>query len=211
MEYLMQNPVVSKIGTEKYACTVYWRHGKFIVDEPDFAGGKDAGPDPLTLLLSSLGTCTLATLRMYIDRKGWDIPEITVSVNMFSNQADGKKKTVIDRDLAFSADITAEQRDRLTYIAKVCPVSKILEGDIEIRTFAYSSADEAEKHIYTNGELSVAWKPGLCKHAARCATQLQQVFDPKARPWVNMDGATSKEIEEQVARCPTGALSIAKR
>jgi putative redox protein len=211
MKYTLDHPVVSKIGTQKYKCTVYWRHGKFIADEPDFAGGQNLGPDPYTLFLSSLGTCTLATLRMYIDRKGWDIPEISVAVNSYTEETDGIKKTIIDRDLSFSTEITTEQRERLVYIARVCPISKTMEGEIQIRTFAYANPAEAEQHIYSNDEISVAWKPELCKHAARCATQLPQVFNPQARPWVNMDGATSQEIIDQVAKCPTGALSIKKQ
>jgi len=211
MEYILTNPVAASIGTEKFKCTVVWRNGKFISDEPEIAGGKDLGPDPYTLLLSSLGCCTLATLRMYIDRKGWDIPQIAVAVNMFFKLEGEKKITVIDRDLNFLSPVTDEQRERLTQIAKVCPVSKILEGEIQVRTFAYTGTEVEKTHSYTNGEITVEWRPELCKHAARCATQLPQVFNPAAKPWVNMDGATSKEIAEQVARCPTGALKIADR
>jgi len=211
MEYILTNPVAASIGTEKFKCTVVWRNGKFISDEPEIAGGKDLGPDPYTLLLSSLGCCTLATLRMYIDRKGWDIPQIAVAVNMFFKLEGDKKITVIDRDLNFLTPVTDEQRERLTQIAKVCPVSKILEGEIHVRTFAYTGTEVEKTHSYTNGEITVEWRPELCKHAARCATQLPQVFNPSAKPWVNMDGATSKEIAEQVARCPTGALKIAGR
>ncbi len=207
MKYVLENPVTAKIGTEKYKCTVQWRHGKFIVDEPESSGGKDKGPDPHTLLLSSLGTCTLVTLRMYIDRKGWDIPDIAVSVNMYHEVRDGKNVTVIDRDLDFLAPVTDEQRERMVQIAKACPISKILEGEIQVRTFAYSNNEE-KSHTYTNDDITVVWKPELCRHAARCATQLPTVFNPAAKPWVNMDGATSQEIREQVARCPTGALSI---
>jgi len=208
MEYILTNPVAATIGTEKFKCTVVWRNGKFISDEPEIAGGKDLGPDPYTLLLSSLGCCVLATLRMYIDRKGWDIPQIAVAVNMFFKLDGEKKITVIDRDLNFLSPVTDEQRERLIQIAKVCPVSKILEGEIQVRTFAYTGTEVENTHSYTNGEIIVEWRPELCKHAARCATQLPQVFNPSAKPWVNMDGATSKEIAEQVARCPTGALKV---
>ena len=211
MKYILEHPVTAHIGTEKYKCIVEWRHGKFIVDEPESSGGKNLGPDPVTLLLSSIGTCTLATLRMYIDRKGWDVPEIVVSVNMFSEQKEGRKVTTIDRDLNFLSPVTDEQRERLIQIARVCPVSKILEGEIQIRTYAYSKGEDKQVHTYPNDELTVAWKPELCKHAARCATQLPTVFNPAARPWVNMDGATSQEIRNQVARCPTGALSILEK
>jgi len=210
MKYALDHPIVSRIGTEKYKCTVEWRHGKFIADEPAAAGGKDLGPDPYTLLLSSLASCTLATLRMYIDRKGWDVPEIAASVNMYFEEKDGKKVTVIDRDLDFKTPVTDEQREHLIQIAKACPISKLLEGEIHIRTFAFSANEDKEMHTYTNDDITVVWKPELCRHAARCATQLPTVFNPNARPWVNMDGATSQEIKEQVAKCPTGALSIQK-
>jgi putative redox protein len=210
MEYLLKSSVTTAIGTEKYKCTVEWRHGKFIADEPEIAGGKDAGPNPYTLLLSSLGTCTLVTLRMYIDRKEWDIPQIAVSVNMYIDVKDDKKVTVIDRDLNFLSPVTDEQRERLIQIAKVCPISKLLEGGIQVRTFAYSNGGTDKQHTYANNDVTVAWKPELCRHAARCATQLPQVFNPAVKPWVNMNGAATHEIIEQVGKCPTGALSIVK-
>jgi putative redox protein len=62
------------------------------------------------------------------------------------------------------------------------------------------------KRTYTNGEINVLWDSDLCTHCEACWRGLPQVFDPKARPWVNVLGATSKEIVEQVAKCPSGAL-----
>lgn len=210
MKYALENPVNVSIGTEKYKCTIEWRNGILIADEPEKSGGKDLGPDPYTLLLSSLGSCTVATLRMYIDRKGWDVPVIKVSVNLYHELREGKNVTVIDRDLEFVSPVTDEQCERLIQIAKVCPISKMLEGEIQVRTFAYSQTDVEKARTYTNGDITVAWNPEICRHAARCATQLPTVFNPAAKPWVNMEGATSQEIAEQVAKCPTGALSIAK-
>ncbi|HET6991739.1 MAG TPA: (4Fe-4S)-binding protein [Bacteroidia bacterium] len=64
--------------------------------------------------------------------------------------------------------------------------------------------------IYTNGEISVLWKKELCKHSAICFRGLPQVFDPRKRPWVMMDGASTEEIVAQVGKCPSGALSIVK-
>ncbi|MBX2874254.1 MAG: (4Fe-4S)-binding protein [Saprospiraceae bacterium] len=59
---------------------------------------------------------------------------------------------------------------------------------------------------YSNGEITIVWKPGICAHAAIC-TGLGNVFDPKKRPWINADGASTAEIAAQIDKCPSGALS----
>ena len=61
---------------------------------------------------------------------------------------------------------------------------------------------------YTNGEVTVVWKPGICIHSGICLRGLPGVFNLKARPWVNMLGATSEEIVKVVRECPSKALSI---
>jgi uncharacterized Fe-S cluster protein YjdI len=60
---------------------------------------------------------------------------------------------------------------------------------------------------YTNGEVTVVWKPDTCIHSRICWTELRAVFDPAKRPWVNMQGGTTEQIIEQVRKCPSGALS----
>jgi putative redox protein len=210
MKYKFEKPVEGSIGTSAYQCTIEWRNGKFISDEPVREGGRDEGPDPYTLLLSSVVSCTLITLRMYIDRKGWDIPHMAVSVNMFQNKTPDKLVTIIDRDLKILSPVTDEQRERLTDIAKSCPISKILQGEIIVRTFTYDSGEKAKHINYPNSETTVVWKPELCKHSGRCVTQLPEVFNLQAHPWVNMQGASPRRIIEQVDKCPTGALTISQ-
>lgn len=207
MNYKFEKPVSGKIGIEKYAVSIQWRNGTLLADEPVKSGGKDLGPDPFTLLLSSLVSCTLATLRMYIDKKGWDIPEISINANLFQITKDDQLTTTIDRDIRFSNSVTQEQRDKLFEIAGNCPVSKLLKGEIAIRTYLYND-DVIEKKInYTNGEVTVVWKPSLCKHSGRCVFGLPKVFDLHQHPWVNMQGADTAAIKAQVDKCPTGALS----
>lgn len=64
-----------------------------------------------------------------------------------------------------------------------------------------------EAKEYTNGEVTVVWKQDLCIHSANCVKGLPNVFDPKARPWINIKGATTDEIVAQVKKCPSGALT----
>lgn len=60
---------------------------------------------------------------------------------------------------------------------------------------------------YKNDDISVTWKPGMCMHSEKCWRGLGQVFNPKSKPWINMDGAKTQEIIDQVDQCPSGALS----
>jgi uncharacterized Fe-S cluster protein YjdI len=63
-------------------------------------------------------------------------------------------------------------------------------------------------HKYSNGEVTIVWKPAICIHSAKCFKGLPEVFDPKKRPWINAEGATTERIIEQVKICPSGALSF---
>src|SRR5690606_11406578 len=61
---------------------------------------------------------------------------------------------------------------------------------------------------YSNGEVTIVWKSELCQHAGVCVRMLPQVYNPKERPWIKAQNASSAELIEQVAKCPSGALSI---
>lgn len=66
---------------------------------------------------------------------------------------------------------------------------------------------ESKQKEYSNGEITVVWKPTVCIHSKKCWKELGTVFQPKERPWVKMEGASTDEIAKQVEKCPSGALS----
>jgi putative redox protein len=133
MENLLEKDVQGSIGAQKYLCTISWRNGELLMDEPATIGGQDLGPDPYSTLLASLAGCTLSTLRMYIDRKGWNIPEIQIALNLSQNN-ESELETTISRTITFSEIITEAQKERLLLIAEKCPVSKLLKNKVSINT-----------------------------------------------------------------------------
>lgn len=60
---------------------------------------------------------------------------------------------------------------------------------------------------YTNGEVTIVWKPDVCAHSAICFRGLGSVFNPKARPWITPEGAPTQSIIDQVNKCPSKALT----
>ncbi len=60
---------------------------------------------------------------------------------------------------------------------------------------------------YTNGELTIVWKPERCIHAAECVKALPEVYNPKEKPWLKIENATTDELKSQIKKCPSGALS----
>ena len=64
------------------------------------------------------------------------------------------------------------------------------------------------KREYTKAGLTILWDSEKCEHCELCWRGLPAVFDPQARPWVNMSGATTEQIRNQVQLCPPQALSV---
>ena len=111
-----------------------------VADEPVAAGGTDAGPDPYALLLSALGACTSMTVRMYAARKGWDLREVEVALDIARVYAEDcvhceEPRAMVDgirRRITLVGDLDAGQRVRLAEIAKKCPVHKTLVAGLRI-------------------------------------------------------------------------------
>ncbi|MEA1850929.1 MULTISPECIES: OsmC family protein [Chryseobacterium] len=125
--------VKASLGKEKYYTEVIAGENTLITDEPLDKGGGNKGFNPFEILATSLASCTAATLRMYIDRKEWNIDTINVEVELENFPL--TKRAIFKRDITFEGIIPDEEQiKRLRAIADACPIHKILTNDIEILT-----------------------------------------------------------------------------
>lgn len=126
--------IKSRIGKELYKVTIESSSGNSLIsDEPIELGGANLGFSPTELLASSLAACTSATLRMYADRKGWDLQEVKLNVKLERDSENNK--THISRRIEILGNLDEDQRKRLLAIANACPVHKILSNPIEINSY----------------------------------------------------------------------------
>lgn len=125
--------VKASLGKTKYYTEVVAGENTLITDEPVDKGGQNKGFNPFEILATSLASCTAATLRMYIDRKEWDVEKIDVRVELENFPL--TKLAVFKRNITFEGNnLTDEQLKRLQTIADACPIHKILMNEIQIHT-----------------------------------------------------------------------------
>ncbi len=125
--------VKASLGKERYYTEVVAGENTLITDEPVDKGGGNKGFNPFEILATSLASCTAATLRMYIDRKEWNIDTINVEVELENFPL--TKRAIFKRNITFEGTILDEEQiKRLRAIADACPIHKILTNDIEILT-----------------------------------------------------------------------------
>jgi len=133
--------VNAKIDRAHYKTILSNGTHQVIADEPA-PYGTDEGADPYSLLLMALGSCVSITIRMYADRKKWDLEEVEVELSqerVHSKDCDDCESTegyvhVIEKKVKLSGNLDDKQRARLMEIADRCPVNKTLLNEIRIKT-----------------------------------------------------------------------------
>ncbi|AWI27293.1 OsmC family protein [Flavobacterium pallidum] len=124
--------ISARIGTTNYTTHIKGSH-QIIADEPAEKGGSNQGLNPGELLAASLASCSLITIRMYAQRKEWDLTSAYVEI---SYDHDIKENTAnMIKHITLSGNLDEEQRQRLKYIAGKCPVHRILEKSVTIESF----------------------------------------------------------------------------
>ena len=130
---LLEDNFTTSIQTKKHS---------FIADEPTNIGGDDFGPSPYDFLSAGLAACTVMTLKMYAERKKWDLHEVFVYITYSRKHSDDldievDKPTRFDhlqKKIKIVGNLDEKQRNRLKEIASKCPVHKTLQSKIIIDT-----------------------------------------------------------------------------
>jgi uncharacterized OsmC-like protein len=131
-----------RTGKGHYRTEITADRHNLLADEPTDYGGTGTGPSPYDYLLSSLGSCTSITLRMYADRKKWPLEGITVrlkhgkihATDCEECETETGEVDQIEREITLEGDLDDEQRGRLLEIADKCPVHRTLHSEIVVKT-----------------------------------------------------------------------------
>ena len=122
--------VVSRFGSGHFQQALEVGNDHFVSDIDEAKGGNSSGPSPHEYLGAALAACTGMTLKMYAQRKSWDLQDAIVTVDI--ERANDIEK--FKRSIKLVGAVDAEQSQRLLEIANKCPVHKALTGTIEINT-----------------------------------------------------------------------------
>ncbi len=130
------------ITEDNFTTSIQTKNHTFIADEPKDIGGDDFGPSPYEYLNAALAACTAMTLKMYSERKQWDLKEVFVYISHSRKHSDDlqvetdKPKYLdhITKKLKFVGNLDATQKERLKEIASRCPVHKTIASEVIFET-----------------------------------------------------------------------------
>ncbi len=122
--------VHAEIGAQNYKVEITANGHALVADEPAGLGGGDVGPSPFALVVSGLSGCTLITLKMYAERKGWPLEGMSVDLALHS----GEPRRRIERTVVVRGALSEEQVARLREIVERTPVTLALKDGFDIDT-----------------------------------------------------------------------------
>lgn len=130
------------IVEDNFTTSIQTKNHTFIADEPAGIGGSDFGPSPYEYLNAALAACTAMTLKMYAERKNWDLREVFVYLSHSRKHSDDLMVKVdkpkymdhINKKLKFVGNLDDTQKERLKEIASRCPVHKTIASEVVFET-----------------------------------------------------------------------------
>lgn len=122
----------AKIGRQKYKTEIQAGNHIVMADEPIEVGGQNLGFTPTELLESSLAACTAMTIRMYADRKGWDLDGADIKIGFKRNIA--THQITFTKEIQLYGKLDNEQLEKLLAIGSKCPIEKMITGNVVVES-----------------------------------------------------------------------------
>ena len=98
--------------------------------------------DPYDFLSASLAACTVMTLKLYAERKKWDLQDVKVHLSYdrsYKEDCDNcseeeRRLDHFDKSIELIGELSKEQKTRLLEIADRCPVHRTLASQSFFKT-----------------------------------------------------------------------------
>lgn len=127
---------------DNFTTSIQTKNHHLIADEPKSVGGDDFGPSPYDYLSAGLAACTVMTLKLYAERKKWDLQEVFAYITYSKKHSDDLKLDLdkplrldhLQKRLKFIGNLDEAQKQRLKEISSKCPVHKTLQSEVIIET-----------------------------------------------------------------------------
>jgi len=135
--------VVASLGNDEgYTTQMKIGNHYMLADEPESVGGNDFGPSPYEYVSAGLSACTAMTIKMYVNRKGWDLQHIEVhtsyskahAVDCENCEDPAAKIDTFEREIKLDGNLDEKQITRILQIADKCPVHKTLHSETQVLT-----------------------------------------------------------------------------
>lgn len=117
----------------KFQLTVRSGGHVLLSDEPESVGGLGSGLSPYELVSAGLAACTVMTMRLYADRKGFPLVRATTRVE-HEKVKDMMPPDRFTRIVSLEGPLDADQRRRILEIADRCPVDLTLVRGSDVQT-----------------------------------------------------------------------------
>lgn len=124
--------VSAAIGTQLYKTEIQAKNHIITADEPESVGGQNLGLTPTELLESSLAACSAMTIRMYANRKEWDLQQVIVNVGFKRNIT--TQTVTFKKEIELIGNLDDEQRQKLLQMGSKCPIEKMITGEIVVES-----------------------------------------------------------------------------
>lgn len=124
--------VSAAIGTQLYKTEIQAKNHIITADEPESVGGQNLGLTPTELFESSLAACSAMTIRMYANRKEWDLQQVIVNVGFKRNIT--TQTVTFKKEIELIGNLDDEQRQKLLQMGSKCPIEKMITGEVVVES-----------------------------------------------------------------------------